>query len=935
MIGERMMRRYGIILVSLVLFGWVATVWAHASLLRTDPAPNSVVPEPPAEIRLWFTEPLERAFSTIRLYDANGNLVETPPSEVDPNDPYQMALRPGDLPDGLYTVVWQVLSSADGHPTQGSFPLTIGAAVAGSAAAGQGEGVVDTIPPDRSAIRWANLLSLSLAVGSIGFRLFVWNPAISKPRADIERRMDRLTWISWVLVGLTGVLLLFMQVSTALGKPLFAGVSGDVLSRMIADTRFGHIWLVRMALWLGLGGALWFARSDRWFAGVALVLGLQLLGTNSLFSHAASAADSLPAVAADYLHLAATALWVGGLIQFINVIGPVRRAFPKRSTALGDLVACFSNFARVSVVILIITGLYSAWLQVGSIEGLLTTAYGQALLVKLILILPLLSIAFVNLMYTYRGLRAGQDVWAGRLRNLVASEIALTLGVFAAVAVMTSISPARATLNARAMMTPPAPPDNLLVFDREVDDLNVRLEITPGWVGENTFMLTIFDENGQIVDDASRIRMRFTHLTQNLGESELRPENRGDGVYAVSGANLSVPGQWRIRTTIQRPGEFDSVIDFTPEMTSMPPIQMRPITDANAPLPNHVPVLLLTGVLALAAGGFFLAENRRSLTNGASVLGGGLALLALVFLFSGARALQTGKQQALAAPVSSDFRVAPDDPIRLAFSPVANLPYLITLDGTILQPAEAGVWNPIPLDARVNNIYVDTAGVIWAVTDFGLMSLRNGEWIQLDSAPVTHVEQSHGYIYALGNGEVVRAPLVENSPEHVRALDIPLGEQAASGFVMLGNHTHVLQNGGEVFVTGDLGLSWESLDAPAVVHAIWTDADGNLLAATDDGILSWDYASRTWSEALPLPEGQPVEMLRDLNGRLFALAAGQLYRLEGRAWTLVNLPEADYLTAIGVQYPGTLWALDGPGRTLWSTTDSETWSPTPIEVRDT
>jgi hypothetical protein len=199
--------------------------------------------------------------------------------------------------------------------------------------------------------------------------------------------------------------------------------------------------------------------------------------------------------------------------------------------------------------------------------------------------------------------------------------------------------------------------------------------------------------------------------------------------------------------------------------------------------------------------------------------------------------------------------------------------------------------------------------------------------------PAKRLHQSHGYLFALGE-QTTRAPMNTQALEHSRALELPLADQATSDFVMLGNHTHVIQNGDQVYVTNDLGLSWQSLNVPFPVHALWEDANRNLLASTSGGILRWNYTNSTWEEAYPLPDGLPIEMLRDLNDTLYALASGRLYRIEGRTWTVVTLPGANinYLTAIGVQYPGTLWVLDGPGRLLWSSSDGSNWTLTAVEV---
>src|SRR5215213_3793775 len=79
---------------------------AHANLVRAEPPPNSVLDTAPVEIRLWFSEPLEQQFSKINLRDKDGNILNTPTTQIDPNDPTQMSIVPGTLADGLYTVVW-------------------------------------------------------------------------------------------------------------------------------------------------------------------------------------------------------------------------------------------------------------------------------------------------------------------------------------------------------------------------------------------------------------------------------------------------------------------------------------------------------------------------------------------------------------------------------------------------------------------------------------------------------------------------------------------------------------------------------------------------------------------------------------------------------------------------------------------------------------
>ncbi|MFN8373435.1 MAG: copper resistance protein CopC [Anaerolineae bacterium] len=175
------MRRLIVCLLLILLLNTALPASAHANLARSEPAANTVLAEAPAEIRLWFTEPLEPNFSRIRLQDAGGAPVDTAASQIDTTDSTQMFLSLDDLPDGLYTVVWQVVSAADGHPTNGNFAFAVGDAAAGAAAIAQSG---ETIPVDSALIRGFHLFSLALIVGSIGFWLFVWQPTVNLPDAD-------------------------------------------------------------------------------------------------------------------------------------------------------------------------------------------------------------------------------------------------------------------------------------------------------------------------------------------------------------------------------------------------------------------------------------------------------------------------------------------------------------------------------------------------------------------------------------------------------------------------------------------------------------------------------------------------------------------------------------------------------------------------------
>jgi copper transport protein len=911
----------------LLLLAVQGIVSAHASLLRAEPPPNTAIDIPPAEIRIWFTEPLEAQFSRINLRDSNGRILDTPPSQVDPTDPTQMFVLPGELERGVYTVVWRALSAADGHPTTGFYPIVIGDASLLSATASQ---VVDDIPLDSAFIRWVNLFSLALGVGGVAFLVFVWRPAVPDGAPRIEARMRLLMGIGWAFIGLTSFLLILLQYALATGNVLFAGIDGNALNSLISGTRFGQLWLARMALWFGLGGALWFARGDSFFYAVALVIGTAILLTNSLFSHAQGAYDVTASVAADGLHLIGMVMWVGGLFYFVSVIGPVRHQLSEPSAVLGQLVARFSNFARIAVAALIITGVYSAWLQVGSLEGLLTTLYGQSLLIKLVLTLPVLGLAFVNLVFTHRGLQAGNALWVGRLRHLVSMEIVLTLAILATVGAMTAGQPARNILSERAA-NPPAPIPQPLKDVQTANDLLIQFDAAPGWVGENTFSLNIVDTAGNPVEDITLIRMRFESQTQNLGESELRPTQTAPGLYSISGANLSVPGAWRIRLTIQRPNQLDTVVDFRPEVPSAPqPVLATPPPPPGSPLPDRVWVLLLSGLVALAVGGYFLGENRHHLRQLSALLAIGLVVIGGVFLISAVQGV--GVQTASAN--ETGFIPAAASPLHLAVNSNLPAPYLVTAGGDVLQPSAEQTWRTLQSPAPVRDVYVDMQGVVWAATDAGFYAYQQGAWTAFSDQPTPRVILTHGFYFALGSGQITRVSAggIEGNDE--RTLDIPQPDVPAENLIMLGNHSHVLLNGESLYQTFDLGLSWQPLESSLPINVLSTDPELNMLAVSDAGLYVWNYTDGSLKHNLPLPGGDTQAIVRPFDTDLYALGQGVLYRLHEDAWDVVTLPDADgaVFTALAVQYPGTLWALDAAGNRLFSTTDGQSWAVRSIQT---
>lgn len=100
------------------------TAFGHAFLDHAAPAVGSALRAPPAQVRLWFTQRLEPAFSTLRVEDTSGKQVDKGDTQVDGTDATLLEVSLPRLAPGTYRVHWRVLS-VDTHVTEGDFTFAV------------------------------------------------------------------------------------------------------------------------------------------------------------------------------------------------------------------------------------------------------------------------------------------------------------------------------------------------------------------------------------------------------------------------------------------------------------------------------------------------------------------------------------------------------------------------------------------------------------------------------------------------------------------------------------------------------------------------------------------------------------------------------------------------------------------------------------------
>lgn len=147
---------------------WLLLSWgpafAHARLAETYPDDSDALAEPPEQVQLRFSEPVEAEFDPIEVYDQEGDRVDEDDARVSPDDRRLLVADLEELPEGSYTVEWRV-TSADGHPVDGSFEFAVDASAAGT---GAGSPIA---PVERSAEQeeeagsvWGSVLVAILAI---------------------------------------------------------------------------------------------------------------------------------------------------------------------------------------------------------------------------------------------------------------------------------------------------------------------------------------------------------------------------------------------------------------------------------------------------------------------------------------------------------------------------------------------------------------------------------------------------------------------------------------------------------------------------------------------------------------------------------------------------------------------------------------------------
>ena len=513
--------------VCLALLGTAGPASAHAELLATQPSSLAVLTSAPHQVTLTFGEQVQVTADGVRVLAPDGSRVDNRHAGhvTGRGDTVGVGVTATD--QGTYTVAWRVIS-ADSHPVSGAFTYSVGHASATTAVAGPQSGSTAV-----TVLYWASrtlgYAGYALLLGAVAFVLLCW------PGGAGERRVRGLIRLAWPVL-----------LATTIADALLQGPYG-------AGVGLGHVFdgtLLRSTLALPLGSGLALRvcllavavplvhealpgrrRVFGWLCAAAFA---GLAATWSMSGHAATGIQPGLALPADVLHLGAMGVWLGGLVVLWRAKPPA------------EAVQRFSRVAFTCVVVLVATGTYQSWRQLGGWLAFLDTGYGRLLLLKIGAVAVVLAAAW----FSRRWVRTR----AGSLRHPVLVETAGAVVVLALTAALVNSAPPRTPVLATTIAARSTPDRGAIPFNTGGPGGAGKLKVAvlPLTTGPNIVTITVFDPAGRRTDVAE-VDVALTLKARDIGPLRLtmRHVGMGAGTYRSADADLPMAGTWQMSITVR------------------------------------------------------------------------------------------------------------------------------------------------------------------------------------------------------------------------------------------------------------------------------------------------------------------------------------------------------------------------------------------------
>ena len=243
-------------------------------------------------------------------------------------------------------------------------------------------------------------------------------------------RLERIRGLAmtFAVLGIIAAILAFSLRGVNLTGDV-SGLTDPEMLKLLWTTPVGTALLLRLVGLSLLIAGLLMGRVGTW---VSVLGGVIAIWSFDQVGHVSGLGTTLLDLAL-ILHLLAVALWIG-------VLTPLKRLASSSSTyaSAADVGHRFGVVASATVPVLIIVGGYMGYQLVGSFTALVGTSYGQAMIIKVLLVGLLLGLAAANKLRFIPALRTGDPAVANHLSKSISIEWIVILAVLGMTAVLTT-----------------------------------------------------------------------------------------------------------------------------------------------------------------------------------------------------------------------------------------------------------------------------------------------------------------------------------------------------------------------------------------------------------------------------------------------------------------------------------------------------------------
>ena len=527
---------------------------AHPFTEETIPSLTSNSPTGISEVIVYFSEPVELGFSTLKVLDNNGNQIDNKDTSYYEGDDSLIVSTPP-LEDGVYTVSTKVLSKIDGHLVPDAFLFAVGDAIVDPSLLGQEKPSELIFLPEAGA-RFPGLVGQTIVLGAVIASLIIWG---TQNKQIIRKELDKvesfhhgkfmsITGIGLGLIFASNILMIAVQTIRLETSPIEA-----------IQTSFGTTWLIRMSITVILLG-IWFGLDRKKILTKKnqipmLITMLVLIGTSSIIGHGAASGET-PALVLDYIHNLVAVIWIGGIFYFVFILLPTFSQLkePIREKMSLVVIPRFSIAFIIAVGVVIITGPTLLWFLESDVELITESVYGQLIIIKITIAAIMIGLGgffqFRVQKNAEKNLQSGKITVHKKLKRTLKVDAALGIILLGVVALLTN-----GTLPAGEIQKVDA--QEIVYGFKTVEfteNAKFDIEISPFTSGANAISVKVSDFDSNQLYDSDQIKVKVSNPSKNISSIEvpMSIKKLSDPIEHQGELTFGFSGEWQVEIEAQR-----------------------------------------------------------------------------------------------------------------------------------------------------------------------------------------------------------------------------------------------------------------------------------------------------------------------------------------------------------------------------------------------